>query len=54
MNFKDKLKRITVRIQSKGILGSGALFKLSPEAEAVYLVTAKHNILGEKFDNGAN
>lgn len=53
MNLKKKLEGVTIRTKSKGILGSGIIFKLSDTAETIFIVTAQHNILGENFGNGA-
>ncbi|OJV54279.1 MAG: hypothetical protein BGO31_13090 [Bacteroidetes bacterium 43-16] len=53
MKLKERFKSNTVRIKCKGILGSGTIFKLDENAESVFVVTAKHNILGTSFDNKA-
>lgn len=53
MKIKERFKNNTVRTSCKGILGSGTIFKLDEKAESVFVVTAKHNILGTSFKNKA-
>lgn len=49
MKIKERFKKNTVRTSCKGILGSATIFKLDEKAESVFVVTAKHNILGTRF-----
>lgn len=53
MKIKERFKKNTVRTSCKGILGSATIFKLDEKAESVFVVTAKHNILGTRFNNKA-
>lgn len=53
MKIKERFKKNTVRTSCKGILGSATIFKLDEKSESVFVVTAKHNILGTRFNNKA-
>lgn len=53
LNFINKLKKITVRIQCKGLIGSGIIYWPDNDDTHCYIFTAKHCILGENLDNGA-
>lgn len=54
MDYVEKLNKLVVKITSKGNLqGSGIIFLPNKESKEVFIITAKHCIYGEKFDNDA-
>lgn len=53
MNFVNSLKKLTVKVVSKHIIGSGIIFCPSDTSEFCFIITARHCIHGLNFDNGA-
>jgi hypothetical protein len=54
MNYAQKIDKIVVKIHSKdNITGSGIIFLPDQKSENAYVITAKHCIFGDKYDNHA-
>lgn len=54
MDNRLTTNQFTVRIESINVRGSGIIGRVKEDEDHVYVITAKHCILGEKFNNGAS